>query len=91
MFNNIGRKIKILAQVICWIGIICSVVLGVVIMATEDDLPVLGFVLMLIGPVVSWVSSFVLYGFGQLIENTERLPLNAEKSCADENKNDKEG
>lgn len=26
MFNNIGRKIKTLAKVLCWLGIIASVI-----------------------------------------------------------------
>ena len=48
-------------------------------MATDEDLEFLGFVVMVIGSLVSWVSSFTLYGFGQLIENTDQLVLNAEK------------
>ena len=79
MFDNIGGKIKSLAQVVCWIGILCSVISGIVIMATDEDLAFLGFVVMVIGSLVSWVSSFTLYGFGQLIENTDQLVLNAEK------------
>ena len=68
MFNNIGGKIKSLAQVVCWIGIICSVISGIAIMATDEDLAFSGFVIIVIGSLVSWVSSFTLYGFGQLIE-----------------------
>ena len=29
MFKNVGRKIKILAKIFFWIGIVCSVVMGV--------------------------------------------------------------
>ena len=79
MFDNIGRKIKTLAQVVCWIGIIGSVISGIVMMANDEDLAFLGFMIMVIGSLVSWVSSFTLYGFGQLIENTDQLVLNAEK------------
>ena len=73
MFDNIGGKIKTLAQVVCWIGIICSVISGIVMMANGDELAFLGFMIMVIGSLVSWVSSFTLYGFGQLIENTDQL------------------
>lgn len=79
MFDNIGGKIKSLAQVVCWIGIVCSVLYGIILIVADEDLAFLGFVVMVIGSLVSWVSSFTLYGFGQLVENTDQLVLNAEK------------
>ncbi len=30
MFDNIGGKIKTLAKVLCWIGIILSIILGII-------------------------------------------------------------
>ena len=79
MFDNIGRKIKTLAQAVCWIGIVCSVISGIVTISIDDDLAFLGIIIIVIGSLISWVSSFTLYGFGQLIENTDQLVLNAEK------------
>ncbi len=73
MFDNIGGKIKTLAQVVTWIGIIGSVIGGMSMMSINDDLIFLGLLIMIIGSLVSWVSSFVLYGFGQLIEYTDKL------------------
>ena len=73
MFGNIGGKIKSLAQVITWLGIIGSVIWGFVLMATDEDLIFAGLMIALLGSLISWVSSFVLYGFGQLIENTDKL------------------
>ena len=73
MFDNIGSKIKTVAQVVCWIGIICSVISGIVMMATDEDLAFLGFMIIVIGSLISWVSSFTLYGFGQLIENSDKM------------------
>lgn len=73
MFSNIGSKIKTLAQVITWIGIIGSVILGLVLMTTDEELISAGLMIALLGSLISWVSSFVLYGFGQLIENTDKL------------------
>ena len=72
MFDNIGGKIKTLAQVICWIGIACSVVFGIAVVANEYT-RLLGIAIIVLGPLLSWVSSFLLYGFGQLIENTDML------------------
>ena len=72
MFGNIGGKIKTLAQVVTWIGIIGSVIYGFVL-GIYEDLIFEGFIMALLGSLISWVSSFVLYGFGQLIENTDKL------------------
>ena len=38
-----------------------------------------GLLVLIAGPIIAWVSSWLLYGFGQLIENTDQLVLNAEK------------
>jgi len=36
MFDNIGSKIKTLARVICWIGIIVSIISGCVLMVQNE-------------------------------------------------------
>lgn len=80
MFDNIGGKIKALAKIVAWIGIILSVVLGIVAMfspvvyngtAYKGILP--GILIIIIGALGSWISSWVMYGFGQIIENTDKL------------------
>ena len=38
MFKNIGGKIKALAKVICWIGIIGSVLAGIGMMVADEDM-----------------------------------------------------
>ncbi len=73
MYDNIGRKIKILAGVMTWIGILAALIGGVCIIVIDDDLVVVGLLVMVVGGIVSWISSFVLYGFGQLIENSDIL------------------
>ncbi len=73
MFNNIGGKIKTSALILSWIGIIASIIIGFFLMATDEDLILYGFIVAVLGTLVSWVSSFTLYGFGQLIENTDKL------------------
>ncbi len=39
MFNNVGSKIKTLAKVLCWVGIILSVVSGIIIMVAGNNIP----------------------------------------------------
>ena len=73
MFTNIGKKIKTLAQVICWLGIIGSVISGFGLMATEDDLIGIGVLVMVLGALFSWIGSFFLYGFGELIDQTQMI------------------
>ena len=68
MYNNIGNKIKILAQIICVLGVVASVILGLVICFTTDEFNVIGLLYILIGSILSWISTLTMYGFGELIE-----------------------
>ena len=72
MFDNIGKKIKILAYVLTWVGIIASVITGIAMMNSFDSIvKTIGLVVLIVGSLLSWTSSFIIYGFGQLIENTD--------------------
>lgn len=74
MFQNIGKKIKTLAVVVCWIGIAGSVIGGIVMCAIDNDLLTgLGIALIFCGPLFSWVGSFVLYGYGDMITRIRRI------------------
>lgn len=73
MFDNIGSKIKTLARVICWIGIIVSIISGCVLMVQNEETIFTGILIIILGPLVSWAGSFMTYGFGQLIENSDIL------------------
>ena len=93
MFKNIGEKIKKLAVVICWIGIVISLILGVLIAVSPTVIRnslnfngtvitnsnsvavniVAGILVFLIGSVASWISTFVLYGFGELVSNSKKI------------------
>ena len=69
MFANIGGKIKGLARAVCWIGIIFSVIMGFVNIASGSSvMAASGWVILILGPLFSWIGSFVLYGFGELID-----------------------
>ena len=84
MFDNIGGKIKTLAKVLCWVGIIFSVLIAIILFIeakegsyrTEDLYMKLGCIYLIFGPLISWVSSFFMYGFGELIERTTEVALN---------------
>lgn len=74
MFDNIASKIKTLAQVWCLGGIGISIIYGINLMT--GDAVLFGLLIILLGSLISWVSSFCLYGFGQLIENSDTIVRN---------------
>ena len=73
MFKNIGGKIKGFAKVVCWIGIIVSVISGIVICIQGGAYIALGIATIVIGALIAWISSFTMCGFGQLVEDTEAI------------------
>ena len=76
MYSNIGGKIKVLAKVIAIIEAAAAVIMGIAIMAEGDELVPIGMLIMFVGPVVAWISSWLLYGFGELIEKTCNIAQN---------------
>ena len=67
---NIGGKIKTLASVIAWLGIVGSIIIGIILMATAEELIFAGIISDIVGSISSWIGSFLLYGFGELVENS---------------------
>ncbi len=89
MFTNVGAKIQTVAKVECWLGIILSVVFGFIRMFRFDVAAfVSGLLTVVLGSLFSWIGSICLYGFGQLIENsdlrTEICPKQSSQPSADE-------
>ena len=89
MFKNIGGKIKGLAKFFCWLGIVVSVIIGVTMIVgaimggpkpsygrfttTNSAMIVAGVLVIVFGSLLSWVGSFALYGFGELVDNSRKL------------------
>ena len=87
MFDDIGEKIKSLAYAVFCVGIISSIIYGFVMAGTDENLILLGFVIIIAGSLISLMSSYIIYGFGQLIENTDQLVQNAKVSTTNKLKN----
>ena len=68
MFANVGGKIKAVAQVFTWIGIIGSIIGGLSMMNANF---IIGILTAVVGALLSWVGSLALYGFGELVENSD--------------------
>lgn len=73
MYSNIGGKIKGLAKTICIIEAALSAIGGVLLVALDDDLIMYGMALAIIGPIIAWLASWALYGFGELIERVTEI------------------
>ena len=98
MFTNIGKKIKVLAKVLCWIGIIGGIISGISLIAVGANgagistryygsssfvggtaMIVVGVVILILLPLLSWISSFILYGFGEMVDNTSDVKQSNEE------------
>ena len=80
MFSNIGGKIKVLAVVMCILGMVASLAIGVIVIIGGGFLrfsgsygsagtaaTIVGILIIIFGCLFSWIGSFVLYGYGELI------------------------
>lgn len=79
MFHNIGRKIKALAVIVCWFGIIGSFISGLLLIANDEDAIGVGLAIMIGGIFVSWLGSFFTYGFGELIDKVDQIEQDIKK------------
>ena len=79
MFDNIGGKIKDLAKVLACLGVIASCIVGIGVMCSDIhniygvDNILAGMAIIAFGSLVSYLSTFALYGFGELIESNKKI------------------
>ena len=70
MYDNIGRKIKGLASGFFISLAVIGVVIGIItILAFEGAMVIIGLLMLIFVPILSLVLSWLIYGFGELIEN----------------------
>ncbi len=83
MFKNMGKKIKVLAQVLMWLSFAVWCIFGLIMIANGVMMLewgprgivmiVVGLIMIGLGFLFSWIGSFITYGFGQIIDNTDKL------------------
>ena len=80
MFENAAAKLKTAARVVCWLGIIGSVIRGIImiVLASKSHTDgsaatFLGLLTIVIGPLASWLLSLVLYVFAEMAEHTAKI------------------
>lgn len=71
MYNNIGGKIKKLVKIITIGGFIIFGLAGLILAFTTSFIG--GILIAVIPCLILWISSFVLYGFGELIDNSVKI------------------
>lgn len=78
MFNNV----KTLSVVVFLLGIVVSLFLGTYV-ALSGETPFPGLLIIFGGPLFSWLLVLEMYGFGQLIENTDKLVAQSSKATSE--------
>ena len=71
MFGEIGKKIKILITVVVILTSLLCIIMGTCMLfdANRDQsMRILGVILAVAGPISCWISGFLIYGFGELID-----------------------
>lgn len=86
MFENIGKKIKILALVVFWLGVIASVAGGIIIWVDWFNMDGwwAGFGIFLLcavgGTLVSYMSVILLYAFGEAVDKLTAIERNTARA-----------
>lgn len=78
LYSNIGSKLKALAKGCFLVEAIGAISGGIYLMVEEDFLMGLGTVVG--GIIVAWVSSWLLYGFGEVIDKLADIEQNTRPS-----------
>ena len=83
MYDNIASKIKALAQISFAIVAIASIVLGIALLDETDGS---SLVIVVVGPLMAWISSLFLYGFGELIERAVSIDAKLQRQKTSDTK-----
>ena len=73
MYRNIGKKIKTLVKVIVTIGLVIIGLATLVYSFKSDSDFLKSLNIALVIALAVWIGGFVLYGFGELVDNSTRI------------------
>lgn len=74
MYDNIGCKIKKLAEIAFYFETVASVIAGIAMwIVTEQTICAL---IVVVGPLFAWISSALLYGFGEIVDKVGKIENN---------------
>ena len=84
MYHNIGGKIKVLARIVCAIGALLTAVGLWINNSSFHPTMAAGLTILLAGSVATYVTSPFIYGFGELIESTNKIRSMMEQDRTEE-------
>lgn len=86
MWENIGNKIKSLVKIIWFIGIIGAIITCISLAYLSDAIfndaapgIIIGLIIAVISIFLTWIGSWLVYGYGQIIHNTDIIAGNIAK------------
>ena len=86
-FKNVGGKLKIIARVLFYLALAGSIIIGIYELFEKDSLAIcLAWIIG--GSIGSWIEALLLYGFGELVENSRKQTFALAKIYIAENGSD---
>lgn len=86
MYEKVGKEIMGVAKFAAIMGILISIFIGALFIETSDSSQsiwkFIGILIMFLGSLISWLSCLIAYGFGRLVENSDKLVTIAAQSEA---------
>lgn len=77
MYDNIGKKVKGLAIGLFIVETIAAIIVGFALLSdTENEI---FWLIIVCGPIVAWISSWILYAFGELVDRICNIEVNTRK------------
>ena len=77
MYEKVGKEIMGVAKFATIMGILISIFIGALFIETSDSSQsiwkFIGILIMFLGSLISWLSCLIAYGFGRLVENSDKL------------------
>lgn len=81
MYSDIGKKIKGWAVVMFAFSALVSVIIGALLIARDEDDLVIALIIMLGGTFSAWISSWLMYGFGEIVDKLCEIEKNTRSTA----------
>ena len=73
MFENIGRTLKSIAKCEALCGIIVVMTHGINMIVDNENDSIEAIVFIIVGSILAYVVACFIYGFGQLVQNSDKI------------------
>ena len=73
LYENIGGKIKSWAKWIFVVEAIAAIITGIILLFIGDEAALFGVLVLICGPIVAYIGSWILYAFGELVEDVHAI------------------